>query len=188
LYFNNANFSIANAHRSDVSEERRSVSFPKKAFLQNVTNKHLNSYMQFHPVAYLVKLNIEMSMATLIRKIASDQSDFQLPDTLSHLDDLTTSTNSHARQHSRSSHKPSMSIGGATHNGSMNIHTKKDFIVETRSIPDVDLESNVSARDLHAQRSNMGLSVGLDNDDRPLKPGDGTTWKMGNQSRVDTQV
>jgi hypothetical protein len=27
-------------------------------------------YMQFHPVAYMVKLNIEMSMANLIRKIA----------------------------------------------------------------------------------------------------------------------
>ncbi|KAL7276801.1 hypothetical protein RUND412_000187 [Rhizina undulata] len=30
-------------------------------------------YMQFHPLAYTVKLNIEMSMASLIRKIASEK-------------------------------------------------------------------------------------------------------------------
>ena len=35
-------------------------------------------FMSFHPVAYLVKLNIEMSMANLIRKIAtSRENDFQ---------------------------------------------------------------------------------------------------------------
>ncbi|KAH7160384.1 hypothetical protein B0J13DRAFT_127560 [Dactylonectria estremocensis] len=32
-------------------------------------------YMQFHPLAYMVKLNIEMSMADLIGKIARDRSD-----------------------------------------------------------------------------------------------------------------
>src|SRR5580700_6141297 len=32
-------------------------------------------YMQFHPVAYMVKLNIEMSMANLIRKIAKVTAD-----------------------------------------------------------------------------------------------------------------
>lgn len=30
--------------------------------------------MQFHPLAYMVKLNIEMSMADLIGRIASDRS------------------------------------------------------------------------------------------------------------------
>lgn len=30
--------------------------------------------MQFHPLAYMVKLNIEMSMADLIGKVASDHS------------------------------------------------------------------------------------------------------------------
>ena len=34
-------------------------------------------YMQFHPVAYKVKLNIEMSMANLIRKIAKATVDDQ---------------------------------------------------------------------------------------------------------------
>lgn len=33
----------------------------------------LNSYMQFHPLAYMVKLNIEMTMADLIAKIAKKQ-------------------------------------------------------------------------------------------------------------------
>lgn len=30
-------------------------------------------YVQFHPVAYMVKLNIEMSMASLITRLATDQ-------------------------------------------------------------------------------------------------------------------
>lgn len=30
--------------------------------------------MQFHPLAYIVKLNIEMSMADLIGKVASDRA------------------------------------------------------------------------------------------------------------------
>jgi hypothetical protein len=35
-------------------------------------------FMSFHPVAYTVKLNIELSMASLIRKIAtSHENDFQ---------------------------------------------------------------------------------------------------------------
>lgn len=35
-------------------------------------------FMQFHPVAYLVKLNIEMTMARLITKIAtSRENDFK---------------------------------------------------------------------------------------------------------------
>lgn len=34
----------------------------------------MNSYAIFHPLAYLVKLNIEMSMAHLIKKIALDRS------------------------------------------------------------------------------------------------------------------
>jgi hypothetical protein len=32
-------------------------------------------YVQFHPVAYMVKLNIEMSMASLIKKLAKDSVD-----------------------------------------------------------------------------------------------------------------
>ncbi|CAG9982225.1 unnamed protein product [Clonostachys byssicola] len=36
-------------------------------------------YMQFHPLAYIVKLNIEMSMATLIAKIAKSSGKIQTP-------------------------------------------------------------------------------------------------------------
>lgn len=32
------------------------------------------SYMQFHPLAYMVKLNIELSMADLIAKVANMNS------------------------------------------------------------------------------------------------------------------
>jgi len=36
-------------------------------------------FTQFHPVAYMVKLNIEMSMAKLIRRLAtSKENDFQI--------------------------------------------------------------------------------------------------------------
>lgn len=43
--------------------------------------------MQFHPLAYMVKLNIEMSMADLIGKIASDRSCVIIGDeTLSNLE------------------------------------------------------------------------------------------------------
>lgn len=35
-------------------------------------------YMQFHPVAYMVKLNIEMSMAEMIVRIASDKENLNV--------------------------------------------------------------------------------------------------------------
>ncbi|KAK0755864.1 hypothetical protein N5P37_011540 [Trichoderma harzianum] len=42
-------------------------------------------YIQFHPVTYMVKLNIEMSMAELITKLAKgENSDMQMPSTSSH--------------------------------------------------------------------------------------------------------
>ncbi|KAI1428175.1 hypothetical protein F5Y12DRAFT_733977 [Xylaria sp. FL1777] len=37
-------------------------------------------YMQFHPLAYIVKLNIELSMADLIRRIARDRESNSLPE------------------------------------------------------------------------------------------------------------
>lgn len=42
-------------------------------------------YIQFHPVTYMVKLNIEMSMADLITKLArGENSDTRLPSTSNH--------------------------------------------------------------------------------------------------------
>ncbi|KAL6822074.1 hypothetical protein J3E69DRAFT_382632 [Trichoderma sp. SZMC 28015] len=42
-------------------------------------------YIQFHPVTYMVKLNIEMSMAELITKLAKgENSDMQMPSTSGH--------------------------------------------------------------------------------------------------------
>lgn len=37
------------------------------------SDKSLHSYMQFHPLAYIVKLKIELSMAELIAKIAKNR-------------------------------------------------------------------------------------------------------------------
>lgn len=42
----------------------------KNAAMMSLRNDFV--YMQFHPVAYLVKLNIEMSMSNLIIKVARD--------------------------------------------------------------------------------------------------------------------
>lgn len=49
-------------------------------------------YIQFHPLVYIVKLNIEMSMAALITKIAisGERTDFQHPHTVGHNYDSAT--------------------------------------------------------------------------------------------------
>lgn len=72
-------------------------------------------YIQFHPVAYMVKLNIEMTMADLITKLASgDRADARLPAT-SHTRTLTHDEEDHHMGGSRnyamnSIHKPKTAI------------------------------------------------------------------------------
>ncbi|KIY67495.1 hypothetical protein CYLTODRAFT_375924 [Cylindrobasidium torrendii FP15055 ss-10] len=48
-------------------------------------------YMQFHPVAYIVKLNIEMSMSNLIIKVARDTGIYVQEDSTEHSNSKSTS-------------------------------------------------------------------------------------------------
>jgi hypothetical protein len=42
-------------------------------------------YIQYHPVTYMVKLNIEMKMASLIRKLAKDSNISEMHEATMHL-------------------------------------------------------------------------------------------------------
>lgn len=57
--------------------------------LSRFTNSH-NSYVQFHPLAYIVKLNIELSMADLISKIVRRQDRVDYPYSNSNPTELTS--------------------------------------------------------------------------------------------------
>ncbi|RYN28204.1 hypothetical protein AA0115_g5975 [Alternaria tenuissima] len=50
------------------------VLIPLSAHLARFPNPSFSRYIQFHPLAYLVKLNIEMTMANLIKRIAISTS------------------------------------------------------------------------------------------------------------------
>jgi hypothetical protein len=52
------------------------------------------SYVQFHPLAYIVKLNIELSMADLISKIVRSQDRVDNSDSNSHPTELTSNPRS----------------------------------------------------------------------------------------------
>lgn len=59
-------------HRCHVHTEliRVSAHASSVGVKQGASINHFTSYIQFHPLAYLVKLNIEMTMANLIKRIA----------------------------------------------------------------------------------------------------------------------
>ncbi|KAL7269727.1 hypothetical protein RUND412_007594 [Rhizina undulata] len=108
-------------------------------------------YIQLHPVAYIVKLNIEMSMASLITKIAREHTDFEL-----------SSTGKSGRG-GRSGHTHP-AISGAGPQPSLTIHTQKDVIVESQSINENDKFDNSSN-----SSNQFGYAHSKDSDDRPLK-------------------
>ncbi|KAH0606865.1 uncharacterized protein H6S33_003699 [Morchella sextelata] len=85
-------------------------------------------YIQLHPLAYTVKLNIEMSMADLITKIARDKQDIELSSSSAHHGGGTLASN-----HT----KPSIII-----------HTQKDVIVQS-TVGELD-------EDNHSQGSRGG--------------------------------
>ncbi|KAH8146716.1 uncharacterized protein LAJ45_09090 [Morchella importuna] len=91
-------------------------------------------YMQFHPLAYTVKLMIEMSMANLIRKIASEKNDMRIGTY-----ELSHSTN---RNHISGGGPPA---GAMMSNGGVVVH--KEVIVESRAVEDMDQSSEISGKD-----------------------------------------
>ncbi|KAI5838193.1 hypothetical protein DFP73DRAFT_566120 [Morchella snyderi] len=91
-------------------------------------------YMQFHPLAYTVKLMIEMSMANLIRKIASEKNDMRIGTY-----ELSHSTN---RNHISGG---TPAAGTMMANGGVVVH--KEVIVESRAVDDIDQSSEISGKD-----------------------------------------
>lgn len=68
-------------------------------------------YIQFHPVTYMVKLNIEMSMADLITKLArGENSDTRLPTSSNHR--TITTTHDDPEDRTRSQPYPMHTIQG----------------------------------------------------------------------------
>lgn len=78
--------------------------------------------MQFHPLAYTVKLMIEMSMANLIRKVASEKNDMGIGGY--ELSISTGTANQTRRNH----------VSQLTSNGGVVVH--KEVIVESRALED----------------------------------------------------
>lgn len=125
-------------------------------------------YIQFHPVTYMVKLNIEMTMASLVVRLARGQSendmdmhDFgqssSVPDKHSHVNPRF-STNQQ-----RSFHLASATGAATGHqkNGSDNdfggIHFRTDFHVISEELPTKDSSSKRSSKSSgELPRSNFG--------------------------------
>jgi hypothetical protein len=103
-------------------------------------------YTQFHPVAYMVKLNIEMTMASLIKKIAQD--------TVSERDGRSIGWYMHEYVGSRLTHpastfqsgtyttasaRPRMLSNAASHDHDFDrIRTTKEVQVEVENVPSSD--------------------------------------------------
>ncbi|MCJ1250526.1 hypothetical protein MMC30_007754 [Trapelia coarctata] len=107
-------------------------------------------YIQFHPLVYIVKLNIEMSMAALVTKIAisGERTDFQQPHTISHNYDSATfgKRDGHKNAHSSPAHHlrnfSNYATGVTIGNGHerteaiRGIEVKSDVVVDTVSLED----------------------------------------------------
>jgi hypothetical protein len=108
--------------------------------------------MQFHPLAYTVKLNIEMSMANLIRKIANEKNDMRTGGTY----ELSISTNRNRdrpRESNTTRGNPMVVPLGS-------ISVQKEVIVESRS---VETQSDTSLR------GTEGENTTEQEDDSPLR-------------------
>ncbi|KAG8703146.1 hypothetical protein FRC09_004323 [Ceratobasidium sp. 395] len=104
-------------------------------------------YMQFHPVAYMVKLEIEMCMSRLMVKVATGTgvNVYEGPD------HTTSGTNSGSREREREQRRAT--YNGAQHNRSVNVH------VATQVITHTDNEIDHEAHELEER----------DHKDRPLE-------------------
>lgn len=94
------------------------------------------SYMQFHPLAYTVKLMIEMSMADLIRKVARQKNDMGAGVGSYELSIATTNVNVKQKGASMM-----VSTGGVV--------VQKEVIVESRGWEDHDQVSETSGKEQH---------------------------------------
>jgi len=107
-------------YRSNEFEERSSVRYPISRYpcIQKIISNH--RYIQLHPLAYIVKLNIEISMASLISKVARDGNmgrEFELP----------SATGTRSGKDTANKNRNSTALI---------VHTQKEIIVDSRSIED----------------------------------------------------
>ncbi len=109
-------------------------------------------YVQFHPVAYMVKLNIEMSMANLIKKLARDSVDDRNHriESMNHvysMNDRTHNSNQTAIKMKSGNHT-SASVAKLGKSSVANVDSKFDGIrtttevlVKVENVPSIDGDS-----------------------------------------------
>lgn len=141
-------------------------------------------YIQFHPVAYIVKLNIEMSMAALITKIAigGENTDFE-PAMSSHIRTVQPphSRSKHASHrpaghefHSFTSARGQRQGSFSNHEDVKGIRTQKEVIVEARSLSDA-YHSGVDSERCASPRGSDD-DVLLKGDMQPIVPPKDARW------------
>lgn len=132
-------------------------------------------YIQFHPVTYMVKLNIEMTMASLVVRLARGQSDNDMA-----LHDFGQSSsgpdksNSHSRHfnpgNQQSFHLSSVTgvtsghrkNAGSSDDDLRGIHFRTDFHVVSEEVP---VKDNGSKR---SSKSSVELQRSVFGDETPL--------------------
>ncbi|RPB03848.1 hypothetical protein L873DRAFT_1760369 [Choiromyces venosus 120613-1] len=118
-----------------------------------IGNMSLNNtfvYMQFHPLAYTVKLMIEMSMADLIRTIAREKNEFK-SDSHSRNYELSVNATGRGRHDRHLSHIVGIGVGdGKAVTSVSGVVVQKEVIIESRSM-DQASEASTSKDDVHHQ-------------------------------------
>ncbi|PWW76936.1 hypothetical protein C7212DRAFT_279255 [Tuber magnatum] len=102
-------------------------------------------YMQFHPLAYTVKLMIEMTMADLIRTIAREKNEFKSG---SQSYELSIGATNRGRRDGQLSNM--VGVGGASAPPVTGVVVQKEVIVESRSM-DQSSEASTSKDNVHHQ-------------------------------------
>ena len=109
-------------------------------------------YVQFHPVAYMVKLNIEMSMANLIKKLAKDSIDDRNHhiESMNHIysmNDRSQNSNQLAIKMKSGNHtsagvaKLGKSSGANVHDDFDGIRATTEVMVKVENVPSIDGDS-----------------------------------------------
>jgi hypothetical protein len=107
-------------------------------------------YVQFHPVAYMVKLNIEMSMARLIKKLARDSVDDRNHriESMNNIYTMNDHSSNQAAIKMKSGNHASASVGKFGKSSAANIgdgidgiRTTTEVLVKVENVPSIDGDS-----------------------------------------------
>ena len=127
-------------------------------------------YIQFHPVTYMVKLNIEMSMASLISRLARGSVDNDMPFTADTQSQHHTANRSHPANmnvsHIKSNGKASFELCTYEVSASHDKYpTGENFGLEGMSMGEKKgIPRSVSNRDIVRRMDFHVVAEGLDND------------------------